>query len=282
MVLEIPLHGKDGFLLRQRAFDFFGRYATTTGAERGSTEQQYSGLLAEVVVRQFLNLPHIEDDKDRNINLGYDLQLPSGVKVDVKCRGGTRPFEEEYEGSGEMKREAKHNLFARQVYDENLNTDIYLMMHLRTPNKYKMPGTERQRSWCLYVCGWVSKERVKREGVYLERGAITERGGSWFPYRGQEIEFYHRNLNPILKMEDLLNLTLIDVEADKLKNGHYNLTTIDAIRIAMDLFARGLLEKKHIEFIKNKAGIVGAAYLIFKSISAFGRMVIQGKTDNYK
>lgn len=60
----------------------------TTGAERGNTQEQGFGALAEIVIRN---------------------------KLDMS----------EYLSSDSLPREAKHNLFARQVYNENLDTDIY-------------------------------------------------------------------------------------------------------------------------------------------------------------
>ena len=45
------------------------------------------------------------------------------------------PFKEEYESSDGIAREAKHNFFARQMHDERLDTDIYVMTHLETPSK---------------------------------------------------------------------------------------------------------------------------------------------------
>lgn len=86
---------------------------------------------------------------------GYDILLPSGVKVDVKCRGGIRPFQEEYLSSDGLAREAKHNFFARQIFDKNLDTDIYVMTHLETPSSRMLPGTQRQRKWIyMFVAGY--------------------------------------------------------------------------------------------------------------------------------
>ena len=126
-----------------------------------------------MVIRNKLGMPEINPEDHP---LGYDLLLPSGVKVDVKCRGGALPFKEEYESSDGIAREAKHNFFARQMHDERLDADIYVMTHLETPSKRELPGTTRQRKWILYICGWVSKERVANEGVYLPRGSLTEQG----------------------------------------------------------------------------------------------------------
>src|SRR3989338_10524109 len=187
--------------------------------------------------------------------IGYDFLLPSGIKVDVKCRGGTKPFQEEYLSGDGIPREAKHNFFARQIHDVKLDSDIYLMTHLETPSNNALPGTKRQRKLTIYICGWVSKERVTREGVYLPRGSLTEQGRTWFTYRGQEIEFYNRNLNGLEKIENLLSVDPVDVERDKKREGDLNLTSVDAIRITYDLIGRGVLSEKHLAFVQKETGI---------------------------
>ena len=163
--------------------------------------------------------------------------------MDVKTRGGTLEFKEQYPGQDGVPRETKHNLFARQLFGPPLESDVFLFCHLQYPKDGKMPGTVRQKNWRLFVCGWASKERVAQTGVYVPRGALTERGKSWFPYRGQEVEFYQRNLNGLQRLGDLLVLDRADVEADAGKVMDPNLTTVDAARIAFDLIGRGLLPK---------------------------------------
>jgi hypothetical protein len=250
--IVINLNDDLGFRLRVMAAEYLAANLNTTGAERGRNEEQGFGALAEIVVRNKLGMPEINPSEHP---FGYDLLLPSGVKVDVKCRGGALPFKEEYMSDDEIAREAKHNFFARQIYDNNLDTDIYLMTHLETPSDGTLPGTTRQRKWILYVCGWVSKDRVYREGVYLPRGSLTEQGRTWFPYRGQEIEFYNRNLNGLNDISDLLNIESDDVEKDKIHRGNFNLTSADALRIVYDLIGRGILTEEHLDFIKRDTGI---------------------------
>lgn len=252
----IPLYGADGFKLRSKAVEFVEKIKVR-GAEAGNEQEQTYGILAQMVIRKTLGLP-IEPDEDQS--KGFDILLPSGVKVDVKCRGGTKPFQEKYLGSGELEREAKHNFFARQVWNDKLDADIYLMVHLECPKaprgkKTALPGTLRQMKWKLYVCGWVSKERVKKEGVYLPRGALTERGREWFAYRGQEIEFYHQHLNGFSNLKDLLAIDKKDVELDEKKAINLHLTSVDAIRIAIDLVGQGIIDKEVIKFLKEKLGI---------------------------
>jgi hypothetical protein len=248
----IKLTDELGFKLRKKAAEYIIANQNRTGAERGSSEEQGFGALAEMVVRNKLGMPEI-NPADHPI--GYDLLLLSGVKVDVKCRGGALPFKEEYESSDGISREAKHNFFARQLHDERLDADIYVMTHLETPSKRELPGTTRQKKWALYICGWVSKERVANEGVYLPRGSLTEQGRTWFTYRGQEIEYYNRNLNGLEIVDDLLNIDPSDVEKDKTHKGDLNLTSVDAVRITYDLIGRGVLSEKHLAFVKKETGI---------------------------
>ncbi len=252
--IVVKLTDELGFRLRQKAAEYIAANQNITGAERGSVEEQGFGALAEIVIRNKLGMPEINPEEHP---LAYDLLLPSGIKVDVKCRGGVKSFQEAYESDDGIPREAKHNFFARQIDDENLDTDIYLLTHLENPGKNKntLPGTQRQRKWILYVCGWVSKERVAREGVYLPRGSLTEQGRTWFTYRGQEIEFYNRNLNGLQNIEDLLSIDRPDVEKDKNHQGDLNLTSVDAIRIVYDLIGRGILSPEHLEFIKQETNL---------------------------
>ena len=252
----IELHGAEGFELRKKAVEFVEK-VKVKGAEAGNEQEQTYGMLAQMGIRKLLGLP-LEPDEDQS--KGFDILLPSGVKVDVKCRGGTKPFQEKYIGSGDIEREAKHNFFARQVHNDKLDTDIYIMAHLECPKaprgkKTALPGTQRQRKWKLYICGWVSKERVKKEGVYLPRGAITERGNEWFAYRGHEIEFYHRHLNGFSDIKDLLLIDYVDVKKDSEKAINLHLTSIDAIRIAIDMAGQGIIDRSVIEFLKEKLGV---------------------------
>ena len=238
-----------GFQLRQKAAAYITANQNRTGAERGSSEEQGFGALAEMVIRNKLQMPEINPE---DYPIRYDILLPSGVKLDVKCRGGALPFKEEYDSNDGIAREAKHNFFARQIHDTNLDADIYLMTHLETPKKRELPGTSRQRKWVLYICGWVSKTRVENEGVYLPRGSLTEQGRTWFTYRGQEIEFYNRNLNGLETVEDLTSILPEDVEQDKQRKGDLNLTSVDAVRITYDLIGRNVLSEKHLAFIQKE------------------------------
>jgi len=256
MPIVISLSGKEGFELRQKAAEFVEKLKVR-GTEAGNEQEQTYGILAQMVIRNALGMA-IEPPEDQD--LGFDLVLSSGIKVDIKCRGGSLPFQELYEGSWGLMREAKHNFFARQIWDERLDTDIYLMTHLETPKpprgkKTALPGTSRQRKWKLYICGWVSKERVKKEGVYLPRGAITEQGNRWFPYRGHEIEFYNKHLNGFSDIKELLSIDKKDIEIDEKRAKNLHMTSVDAMRIAIDLIGHGILKRDILEFMKEKLNL---------------------------
>lgn len=74
-------------------------------------------------------------------------------------------------------------------------------------------------------------------------------------YRGQEIEFYNRNLNGLNEITDILSVERADVEKDKLHKGNLNLTSVDAVRITYDLIGRGVLTEKHLTFIQKETGL---------------------------
>src|SRR4030043_1933408 len=115
--IVVELTDELGFQLRQKAAEYIAINQNRTGAERGSSEEQGFGALAEMVIRNKLGMPEINPE-DRP--LGYDLLLPHGIKADVKCRGGALPFKEEYDSSDGVAREATHNFFARKMNDERL------------------------------------------------------------------------------------------------------------------------------------------------------------------
>lgn len=155
-----PLQGEEGFELRKKAVEFVEK-VKVRGAEAGNEQEQTYGILAQMVIRKMLDMP-LEPDEDQSKS--FDILLPSGIKVDIKCRGGTKPFQEKYLGSGDLEREAKHNFFARQVWDDKLDTDIYVMVHLESPKaprgkKTALPGTKRQKNGkYIFVVGFQKEE----------------------------------------------------------------------------------------------------------------------------
>jgi hypothetical protein len=225
--------------------------ARRVGGESGSLDQQATGKLAELVLRSLV--PSARDPED----LGHDFILSTGVRADSKCRGGEQPFLRAYHAPPQRyPREAKHNFYAGQIFGGDVtrggrqsNADVYVLSHLERPKPKKgataFPGTARQRKWFLHICGWTSAARVQR-GVYLPRGALTERGKSWFAYQGQEVEFYHRNLNAVWiesgHLAPFSRLDSADVSEDEARLGDRHITTTDYDRIIADLQGRGVVE----------------------------------------
>lgn len=249
--IVVNLNTDEGFDIRQEAVDFVVK-TRARGAESGSIKQQGFGAIAEIYVSESLGFK-----KEDNESLGYDFVLPSGVKVDVKCRGGKLTFQEIYTTEDGTSRETKHNFFVRQLYDERLDADMYIMAHLKAPGE--IPGSARSRtSWMLYICGWVSKKRVIRDGIFLPRGSLTERLRDWFSYKADEIEFFNKHLNGIEDLRDILVIEQIDIEKDAGKKSGLNMTSVDALRLSYDLVGRGVLKRSHIGKIKSKLGMIAA------------------------
>ena len=86
--IVVKLTDEPGLELRKKAARYIAANQNRTGAERGSSEEQGFGALAEMVIRNKLGMSEINPEDHP---LGYDLLLPSGIKVDVKCRGGALP-----------------------------------------------------------------------------------------------------------------------------------------------------------------------------------------------
>jgi len=251
--IEIDLSTAEGLDLRQQAAEWLAVHLNTTGAQRAGKNEQGYGALAEIVVRKYLGLEPI---KSEDHPVGYDILLPIGVKVDVKCRGGDFPFRETYESADGIPRESKHNFFARQLLDPTLDADIFLLTHLTVSSKGELPGSSREKKWRLYVCGWVSKDRVLKEGVYLPPQSLSEQGkSSWMSYQYHQVEFYNKNLNGLSSVSVLNDVDSADVSNDAAKSISLHLTAADSIRIVQDLIGRGVLNTTHLDAIKREMGV---------------------------
>jgi len=129
------LNGPDGLGLRQQALAE-AEAALRSGGESGNIDQQATGKLAEIVLRKLV--PAVADPAD----LGHDFILPTGLRVDSKCRGGEQPFERAYFAAPQRHpREAKHNFDAGQIFGGDVtrggrkgNADIYVLSHLQRPS----------------------------------------------------------------------------------------------------------------------------------------------------
>lgn len=240
-----------GYKLRKEAYEYI-KTNKSRGAQAANDDRQGYGILAEIVIRAELGLSSIQKEHP----LTYDILSKNNVKIDVKCRGGEKDFEEMYPASDGFSREAKHNLFARQLYDKSLTADIFLLTHLRRPaGKSSLPGKERDRSWRLFICGWISKKRVLKEAVYIPPGNITEQGDRWFPYQYHNVEIYNKCLNGFSSLKELMEIAPADVKTDENKPLSLHMTSVDAYRIGADLVGRGIIRKSTFDFIRKTFGL---------------------------
>lgn len=238
-----------GYKFRAEAYKYV-KNNRSEGAQAANDDRQGYGILAEIVIRDKLGLPKIDKDEHP---VSYDLKSKKGVKIDVKCRGGEKNFEEGYLGDDGFLRESKHNLFARQLFDKSLHSDIFLLTHLKRPTgRSSLPGGLRDRSWRLFICGWISKKRALTEAVYIPPGGITEQGRRWFPYQYQNIEIYNKCLNGLDELQNILVLEQKDVREDEKKSLNLHMTGVDAYRIVSDLIGRGIIKHDVLKFIKKE------------------------------
>ena len=261
--LIIDLNGPENIEIRKRANDYIEEnwnqgqmFNKVMSNERKSEEQKKleikKGTLAQMVIRNAVGLEEIDDNQP----LHTDMKNQHGVIMDIKMEGITIAFQEEYGGSGGIKREAKHNFYARQLYDPNLRaTDIFINTRFRTGDTFPGSGRSNEKKWVLWVCGWVSKKRVINEGVLIPRGGITEQGQKFFDYRSHNVEFYQYALNGIKDLHQWFeNLTKDDVKKDEEKDPDVTpqCTTADRQRILGSLVSRSVIDVEQFNKINRE------------------------------
>lgn len=224
-----------------------------TGREAGGIKEQFFGNLVEHLISMELTGQPIWNKEGDD---GWDYMNPNRVKFDVKNRGGKQPWQDQYDANDGLPREGKHNLYARQLNNPNLDADAYIFCHLNQRGTNDIGfWHRRQRALILkttsnalqpmrlWVRGWISRQRCHDEQVYTPRGSISERGNvGWMEYRDDNIEIYDHNLVRIDPLTGLRDITPEMVVNDAAGSGtHLNLSTVDACRIAYDLCERGVL-----------------------------------------
>ena len=257
MVLVIDLNGKDNIGYRKEVNDHVEdnwneiiskfQKARTQSIEDKKLEVK-KGFLSQYVIRKNVGLEGIDAE---DIDYSADLTSPKGIKIDVKMEGITMDFQEEYIGSGEIYRQAKHNFYPRQLFDPKLaTTDLFLVTRLRTGDQFPGSGRSNEKRWKLWICGWVSKKRVKNEGVLIPRGGITEQGQRFFDYRSHNVEFYQYALNKVDDLSEWFNdITKDNVNQDEQKNPDDTLqcTTADGQRIISDLLTKNIITREQFD-----------------------------------
>ena len=256
MTLIIDLNGKDNIGYRKEVNDYVEdkwdilsklHKAKAQSAEKSKLGVK-KGLLSQYIIRKNVGLEGIDAE---DIDYAADLTSPNGIKIDVKMEGITVDFQEEYLGSGKIYRQAKHNFYARQLFDPKLaTTDLFLVTRLRTGDVFPGSGRSNEKRWKLWVCGWVSKKRVKNEGVLIPLGGITERGQKFFDYKSHNVEFYQHALNKVNDLSKWFNdITKDDVKQDEQKNPNETLqcTVADGQRIISDLLTKKIITREQFD-----------------------------------
>ncbi len=259
VVLKIDLNRSNGIDMRREVNDHvednWDKLRSSYGMTRGASEETRKmeikkGYLAQYVIRKCVGLTGIDPD---DIDYSADLTSPHGIKIDVKSEGIKFDFQEIYEGTGGVPREAKHNFYPRQLFDHNLeSTDLFVVTRIQTGDMFPGSGQRSEKRWNLWICGWVSKKRVIREGILIPRGGITEQGQKFFAYRSHNVEFYQYALNPVNDLAHWFDgITRDDVHHDETKHPDdtRQCTTADAQRIMDDLLAKGVIERGQFEKI---------------------------------
>ena len=267
MVLVIDLNGKNNLKFRKEVNDYvddnWDNLSKKFNRSRNQSEDSKKleikkGYLAQYVIRTQVGLAGIDSP---NNDLSADLTNANGIKIDVKNETVKFEFQEHYMGTGDILRQAKHNFFPRQLYDTKLNsTDIFLVTRLRTGDTFPGSGRLNESRWKLWVCGWVSKIRVRNEGILIPRGGITEQGSKFFDYRSNNVEFYQLGLNPITDLYSWFeNVTKDDIKNDEEKNPDDTIqcTIADGQRILGDLLVRKIINDEQFSSISNSLGLDG-------------------------
>lgn len=257
MVLVIDLNGKDNICYRKEVNDHVEdnwndiiskfQKSKTQSIESKKLEVK-KGFLSQYIIRKNVGLEGIDAE---DVDYSADLTSPNGIKIDVKMEGISIDFQEEYIGSGEIYRQAKHNFYPRQLFDPKLSsTDLFLVTRLRTGDSFPGSGRSNEKKWKLWVCGWVSKKRVKNEGVLIPRGGITEQGQKFFDYRSHNVEFYQYALNEIVDLKKWFNeITKEHVKQDEQKDPDetQQCTTADGQRIISDLLTKNIITREQFD-----------------------------------
>ena len=261
LVLVIDLNGKDNIGYRKEVNDHVEdnwdlimskfQKSKTQSIESKKLEVK-KGFLSQYIVRRNVGLEGIDAE---DVDYSADLTSPNGIKIDVKMEGISIDFQEAYIGSGDIYRQAKHNFYPRQLFDPKLSTtDLFLVTRLRTGDTFPGSGRSNEKKWKLWICGWVSKKRVKNEGVLIPRGGITEQGQKFFDYRSHNVEFYQYALNEIKNLKewfDGITKEQIKQDEDKDPDETQQCTTADGQRIISDLLTKNIITREQFDKVNS-------------------------------
>lgn len=152
----------------------FGR----RGEFDGNHEQQLTGILAQTVVADLLELPRpVDEGKSDN---GIDFII-NGLTVDLKTMGRNVPMKESF----------VHNLYGSQI---EFDTKIFLFSSLN------------KRTEVLTICGWLTKEDFQEKAIHFPQGTKRYRdNGTYITVIGSagNYEIQQTLLNPLNNVNEI-------------------------------------------------------------------------------
>ena len=138
----------------------------------GNREEQFVGLIGEMVVKDIFNKPM---EFVSGYDGGYDFML-GDLKVDVKTMGRNVDVKDYY----------VNNFVGHQ---KDYDCDIYIFTSLN------------KQTSILTICGWVTKEELFNRSEFYEKGELRHRGdGSSFETKASLFEIKNGELNQINKL----------------------------------------------------------------------------------
>tara|TARA_R100001244_G_scaffold59445_1_gene50001 strand:+ start:678 stop:1217 length:540 start_codon:yes stop_codon:yes gene_type:complete len=139
------------------------------GKADGSKQDQLTGMLGEIMVKQLFKIKHEWSD---GFDGGYDLKL-GDLKFDVKTMLRKVDPEPDY-------------VFNVLEFQKDLDSDAYIFCSIN------------KRTSMLWVCGWISKEEFFKKAEKFEKGKKRERkDGSKMKLKANNFEIKIKELNPI-------------------------------------------------------------------------------------
>jgi hypothetical protein len=169
MTIQIPDE------VKQRCWSFLQHYNIGTRYKaNGSKEQQYVGLVGEVMIKELLQIDSsLKDGYDG----GFDLMY-KGFKIDVKTMGRTCDPKPHY----------VNNFIAMQ---EGFDCDLYIFNSIN------------KKSNKLTICGYISKEELLTHSVLYKEGEKRYRtDGSYFKLKADTYEIENKHLKNIHELWD--------------------------------------------------------------------------------
>lgn len=175
---------------REAAWDFVKDQSYgNRGVANGTMEQQYFGILGQLMICDELDLPRPQNAG--RFDGGWDITI-RGKKIDIKTMLRTVPMKEYY----------VHNLLG---FQKDYPTDFYLFC------SYNKPGQ------ILTVCGMMTKKGLNDKVSYYEKGIWRKRDNKTeFQVIADTYEIRQNQLMPTWNKSNIFFWIGREIELDKL------------------------------------------------------------------